>query len=101
MSKLATFAVSLGALVLAFVTLSPNSAEAGWRRGWGCGRAVARLPRLAPGPRPGQALASPGPGPGPGPGPANHILLPMLFLRLCCTSQRRLNEDHRSQLFFR
>jgi hypothetical protein len=34
MSKLATFAVALGALVLAFVTLSPNSAEAGWRR-WG------------------------------------------------------------------
>jgi len=35
MSKLATFAVALGALVLAFVTLSPNSAEAGWRgRGW-------------------------------------------------------------------
>ena len=35
MSKLATFAVALGALVLAFVTLSPSSAEAGWRgRGW-------------------------------------------------------------------
>ena len=34
MSKLATFVVALGALVLAFVTLSPNSAEAGWRR-WG------------------------------------------------------------------
>jgi hypothetical protein len=31
MSKLATFVVALGA---AFVTLSPNSAEAGWRR-WG------------------------------------------------------------------
>ncbi|MGC1711995.1 MAG: sulfur globule protein precursor [Methyloceanibacter sp.] len=37
MSKLATFVVALGALVLAFVTLSPNSAEAGWRRGWGWG----------------------------------------------------------------
>jgi hypothetical protein len=36
MSKLATFAVALAALVLAFVTLSPSSAEAGWRRGgWG------------------------------------------------------------------
>jgi hypothetical protein len=35
MSKLATFAVALGALVLAFITLSPSSAEAGWRRGWG------------------------------------------------------------------
>jgi hypothetical protein len=36
MSKLATFAVAVAALVLAFVTLSPNSAEAGWRRGgWG------------------------------------------------------------------
>jgi len=35
MSKLATFAVALGALVLAFVTLSPSSADAGWRgRGW-------------------------------------------------------------------
>ena len=32
MSKLATFVVALGALVLAFVTLSSNSAEAGWRR---------------------------------------------------------------------
>jgi hypothetical protein len=37
MSKLATFVVAVGALVLAFVTLSPNSAEAGWRRGWGWG----------------------------------------------------------------
>jgi hypothetical protein len=38
MSKLATFAVAVAALVLAFVTLSPNSAEAGWRRGgWGWG----------------------------------------------------------------
>ena len=37
MSKLATFAVAVAALVLAFVTLSPSSAEAGWRhgRGWG------------------------------------------------------------------
>ena len=35
MSKLATFAVAVAALVLALVTLSPNSAEAGWRRGWG------------------------------------------------------------------
>jgi hypothetical protein len=34
MSKLATFALALGALVLAFVALSPSSAEAGWRRGW-------------------------------------------------------------------
>jgi hypothetical protein len=33
MSKLATFAVAVAALVLAFVTLSPNSAEAGPR--WG------------------------------------------------------------------
>ena len=33
MSKLATFVVALAALVLAFVTLSPSSAEAGWRRG--------------------------------------------------------------------
>jgi hypothetical protein len=37
MSKLATFVVALGALVLALVTFSPNSAEAGWRRGWGWG----------------------------------------------------------------
>ncbi len=37
MSKLATFVVAVGALVLAFVTLSPSSAEAGWRRG-GLGR---------------------------------------------------------------
>jgi uncharacterized membrane protein len=37
MSKLATFAVALAALVLAFVTFSPRSAEAGWHRGgyWG------------------------------------------------------------------
>ena len=38
MSKLATLAVAVGALALAFVTLSPSSAEAGWRRsywGWG------------------------------------------------------------------
>jgi len=40
MSKLATFVVALGALVLALVTLSPNSAEAGWRRGWGWGPGV-------------------------------------------------------------
>ena len=33
MSKLATLVVAVGALALAFVTLSPNSAEAGWRRG--------------------------------------------------------------------
>jgi hypothetical protein len=33
MSKLATLAVAVGALALAFVTLSPSSAEAGWRRG--------------------------------------------------------------------
>jgi len=37
MSKLATLVVALAALVLAFVTLSPSSAEAGWRRGWGWG----------------------------------------------------------------
>jgi hypothetical protein len=37
MSKLATFVVALGTLVLALVTLSPNSAEAAWRRGWGWG----------------------------------------------------------------
>lgn len=37
MSKLATFVVALGALVLAFVTVSPGTADAGWRRGghWG------------------------------------------------------------------
>ena len=34
MRKLATFVVALGALALAFITISPNSAEAGWRR-WG------------------------------------------------------------------
>jgi len=46
MSKLATFVVALGALVLAFVTLSPNSAEAGWRRhGWGPGVNVYVGPR--------------------------------------------------------
>ena len=39
MSKLATFVVAVAALVLAFVTLSPSSAEAGWRRGWLLGRA--------------------------------------------------------------
>ena len=33
MSKLATLVVAVGALALTFVTLSPNSAEAGWRRG--------------------------------------------------------------------
>ena len=31
MSKHATLVVAVGALALAFVTLSPNSAEAGWR----------------------------------------------------------------------
>ena len=41
MSKLATLAVTIGVLVLAFVTLSPSSAEAGWRRGyWGGGPRV-------------------------------------------------------------
>ena len=47
MSKLATFAVAVGALVLAFVTLSPSSAEAGWRRGghWGPGVSVYVGPR--------------------------------------------------------
>ena len=40
MSKLATFVVAVGALVLAFVTLSPTSADAGWRsRGWQAGPA--------------------------------------------------------------
>ena len=34
MSKLATLAVAVGALALAFVTLAPSSAEAGWRRGY-------------------------------------------------------------------
>ncbi|MGH6867233.1 MAG: hypothetical protein ACREDO_13970, partial [Methyloceanibacter sp.] len=37
MSKLATLLVPVGALALAFVSVSPNSAEAGWRRGWGWG----------------------------------------------------------------
>jgi len=46
MSKLATFAVALGALVLAFVTLSPSSAEAGGRgRGWYGGPGVNVGPR--------------------------------------------------------
>jgi hypothetical protein len=37
MSKLATFLVAVGALALVFVTLSPDTADAGWRkRGWGC-----------------------------------------------------------------
>src|SRR5262249_34599408 len=41
MSKLATLVVAVGALALAFVTLSPSSAEAGWRRwGWGWGPGV-------------------------------------------------------------
>ena len=37
MRKLATLVVAVAALVLAVVTLSPSSAEAGWRRGghWG------------------------------------------------------------------
>ena len=34
MSKLATLLVAVGALALAVVTLTPSSAEAGWRR-WG------------------------------------------------------------------
>ena len=34
MSKLATLLVAIGALALAFVTVSPSAAEAGWRRGW-------------------------------------------------------------------
>jgi hypothetical protein len=47
MSKLATLAVAVGALGLAFVTLSPSSAEAGWRRGgyWGPGVNVYVGPR--------------------------------------------------------
>jgi len=60
MSKLATLVVAVGALALAFVTLSPNSAEAGWCRwGWGGGRGVnvyvgppLRLVRLPPYSRP-------------------------------------------------
>jgi hypothetical protein len=53
MSKLATFAVALAALVLAFVTLSPSSAEAGWRRGWNGGPGVNVYvgPRWGYGPR--------------------------------------------------
>ncbi len=34
MSKVATLFVALGVLALAFVTLAPSAAEAGWRR-WG------------------------------------------------------------------
>jgi hypothetical protein len=48
MSKLATFVVALGTLVLALVTLSPNSAEAGWRRGWGWGGPGYWAPRYRP-----------------------------------------------------
>jgi len=44
MSKLATLVVAVGALALAFVTLSPNSAEAGYRR-WGPGVNVYAGPR--------------------------------------------------------
>ena len=44
MSKLATLGVAVGALALAFVTLSPNSAEAGWRR-LGMGSRCERLCR--------------------------------------------------------
>jgi hypothetical protein len=41
MSKLANLAVAVGALALAFVTLAPSSADAGWRRGyWGRGPGV-------------------------------------------------------------
>jgi hypothetical protein len=41
MSKLATFLVAVGALALLFVTLSPDTADAGWRkRGWGYGPGV-------------------------------------------------------------
>lgn len=36
MGKLATFAIAVGALVLAIVSVSPSTAEAGWRRHyWG------------------------------------------------------------------
>ena len=36
MSRFATFALAVGALVLAIVAVSPSSAEAGWRRHyWG------------------------------------------------------------------
>jgi hypothetical protein len=38
MSKLATFLVAVGALALVFVTLNPDTADAGWRkRYWGYG----------------------------------------------------------------
>ena len=38
MSKVATFLVAVGALALVFVTLSPDTADAGWRkRPWGWG----------------------------------------------------------------
>lgn len=41
MRKLATFLVAVGALALVFVTLSPSSADAGWRkRAWGYGPGV-------------------------------------------------------------
>ncbi len=33
MSKIAVLAVAVGALALTLVSLAPNSAEAGWRRG--------------------------------------------------------------------
>lgn len=47
MSKLATLAVAASALALGFVTLTPNAAEAGWRRGgyWGPGVNVYVGPR--------------------------------------------------------
>jgi hypothetical protein len=34
MTRLATWLVAAGALALAFVTLAPDSASAGWRRGY-------------------------------------------------------------------
>ena len=43
MKKLATLLVAVGALMLAFIAVAPNSAEAGWRRwggGWGPGVGV-------------------------------------------------------------
>ncbi len=47
MSKLATLVVAVGALALAFVTLSPYSSEAGWRR-WGWGWSRCERPCRAP-----------------------------------------------------
>jgi len=45
MRKLATFAIAVGALVLAVVSVSPSSAEAGWRRHYWRGPGVYVGPR--------------------------------------------------------